>query len=115
MKPVTRAIIRQQQHKDEVLHYSLEVPIDLIFFQGHFEELAILPGVVQIQWACQLAEPLIGVGFSRNIEKLKFTHPIFPGDLINLQLSLKPNNKLYFKFSDNEKVCSQGTLCYEPT
>ena len=41
---------------------ALHVPRDLDYFAGHFPGAPVLPGVVQIQWALELARRYLGVG-----------------------------------------------------
>lgn len=92
---------------------ELDVPLDLAHFSGHFPQTPVLPGVVQIDWAQQLARQLIKdlpPCFS-GMEVLKFQQLVRPGD--RLQLSLRfdaARGKLYFAFRNGEAACSSGRI-----
>ncbi|VXC60785.1 AMP-binding protein [Pseudomonas sp. 9AZ] len=92
---------------------ELVVPLDLAHFSGHFPKTPVLPGVVQVDWAQQLARQLIKdlpPRFS-GMEVLKFQQLVRPGD--RLQLSLRfdaARGKLYFAFRNGEAACSSGRI-----
>ncbi|MHA6492235.1 AMP-binding protein [Pseudomonas borbori] len=96
---------------------ELDVPLDLAHFTGHFPQTPVLPGVVQIDWAQQLARRLITdlpPRFS-GMEVLKFQQLVRPGD--RLQLSLRfdaTRGKLYFAFRNGEAACSSGRILLGP-
>ncbi|MDO9622536.1 MAG: AMP-binding protein [Pseudomonas sp.] len=95
---------------------ELEVPLDLAHFSGHFPQAPVLPGVVQIDWAQQLARQLIDQLPPRfcGMEVLKFQQLVRPGD--RLQLSLRfdaSRGKLYFSFHNGDKTCSSGRVLLE--
>ncbi|UVE18284.1 acyl-CoA synthetase family protein [Pseudomonas sp. LS44] len=92
---------------------ELEVPLDLAHFSGHFPTVPVLPGVVQIDWAQQLARRLIADLPPRfaGMEVLKFQQLVRPGD--RLQLSLRfdaARGKLYFAFRSGTATCSSGRI-----
>jgi acyl-CoA synthetase (AMP-forming)/AMP-acid ligase II/3-hydroxymyristoyl/3-hydroxydecanoyl-(acyl carrier protein) dehydratase len=95
---------------------ELDVPLDLAHFTGHFPQTPVLPGVVQIDWAQQLARKLIAELPPRfcGMEVLKFQQLVRPGD--RLQLSLRfdaARGKLYFAFRNGEAACSSGRILLE--
>lgn len=95
---------------------ELDVPLDLAHFTGHFPQTPVLPGVVQIDWAQQLARQLIKELPPRfcGMEVLKFQQLVRPGD--RLQLSLRfdaARGKLYFAFRNGEAACSSGRILLE--
>lgn len=91
---------------------DLEVPEDNPWFAGHFPELAILPGVVQIGWAAHFGHALYGLGPGVTLmEQVKFRRPILPGARITLTLA--PHvaaAKLRYEFKDAEHSYSSGNL-----
>ncbi|MFT0633869.1 AMP-binding protein [Pseudomonas sihuiensis] len=96
---------------------QLQVPLDLAHFTGHFPQTPVLPGVVQVDWAQQLARQLIIDLPPRfaGMEVLKFQQLVRPGD--TLQLSLRfdaERGKLYFAYRNGEAACSSGRILLEP-
>lgn len=95
---------------------QLQVPLDLAHFTGHFPQTPVLPGVVQVDWAQQLARQLISDLPPRfaGMEVLKFQQLVRPGD--TLQLSLRfdaERGKLYFAYRNGEAACSSGRILLE--
>ena len=67
---------------------------DLYYFDGHFAETPILPGVVQVDWAIAIARRHFDpVGKFRSIAALKFQHVIRPGATITLELTHEPQKQ----------------------
>ncbi|MFZ3184800.1 MAG: AMP-binding protein [Pseudomonas sp.] len=93
--------------------FQLEIPLDLAHFSGHFAQTPVLPGVVQVDWALQLARQLMPELPPRfvGMEVLKFQQLARPGD--RLQLSLRfdaARGKLYFAYRNGEAACSSGRI-----
>jgi acyl-coenzyme A synthetase/AMP-(fatty) acid ligase len=102
-----------QREADGQWHLELEVPLDLAHFTGHFPQTPVLPGVVQIDWAQQLARQLIAElpPHFCGMEVLKFQQLVRPGD--RLQLSLRfdaSRGKLYFAYRNGAATCSSGRI-----
>lgn len=92
---------------------QLEIPLDLAHFSGHFAQTPVLPGVVQVDWALQLARQLLPDLPPRfvGMEVLKFQQLARPGD--RLQLSLRfdaTRGKLYFAYRNGDAACSSGRI-----
>jgi 3-hydroxymyristoyl/3-hydroxydecanoyl-(acyl carrier protein) dehydratase len=95
--------------------FEINVPEELYYLQGHFPQQPILPGVIQIHWAIQLAASRLGVKplFS-GIEALKFHRVIKP--LTPLKLTLEQaekTGKLHFSYLSDLGVHSQGRIVFE--
>ncbi|OLU24186.1 acyl-CoA synthetase family protein [Pseudomonas sp. PA27(2017)] len=94
-------------------HLELDVPLDLAHFSGHFPGTPVLPGVVQIDWAQQLARELITElpPLFGGMEVLKFQQLVRPGDRLQLTLRFDAErDKLYFTFRSGEANCSSGRI-----
>jgi acyl-coenzyme A synthetase/AMP-(fatty) acid ligase/3-hydroxymyristoyl/3-hydroxydecanoyl-(acyl carrier protein) dehydratase len=113
VSPRTQApdLVAQEQHDDE-LRLELIVPLDLAHFPGHFPGTPILPGVVQVDWAMNLAQRLMDLPprFA-GMEVLKFQQLVRPGDRISLTLRFDPErSKLHFAYRNGEAACSSGRI-----
>jgi 3-hydroxymyristoyl/3-hydroxydecanoyl-(acyl carrier protein) dehydratase len=99
--------------QDSEWQLELVVPLDLAHFTGHFPQTPVLPGVVQIDWAQQLARHLIKDLPPRfcGMEVLKFQQLVRPGDQLQLTLRFDAaRGKLYFAFRNGEAACSSGRI-----
>ncbi len=81
--------VELERHSPSAEHLclQLQVPEDLLFFDGHFDEAPILPGVVQVHWANHYARQMFTLkqDFLR-LEVIKFKQIIHPGQKITLEL-----------------------------
>ena len=97
----------ERPHEAELL---LHIPENLAWFDGHFPGDAILPAVVQIDWAISFGQPL---GFSpagfRGLERLKFTAVISPDTVLRLTLRTD-GGTLEFAYSSAGKQHSKGRI-----
>ena len=96
--------------------YRLFVPRDLAYFHGHFPQLPILPGVVQIRWVLNLLQTEHGISQIKNLTSLKFNKPIFPGTDLELILEHKIEKQSFrFCFTTKQTSFSSGELLYTST
>ncbi len=94
---------------------SLRVPENLAYFEGHFPKIAILPGVVQIQWAVQLARQYLDIQLRfRHMEVIKFKELVLPGQHLELILRYQPSaRKLDFSFRSENHEHSSGRIYFD--
>ncbi len=105
------------EERDGEWHLQLLVPLDLAHFTGHFPQTPVLPGVVQVDWAQQLARDLIAQLPPRfaGMEVLKFQQLVRPGDTLQLTLRFDAERgKLYFAYHNGDAPCSSGRILLEP-
>ncbi|MEP3244214.1 MAG: AMP-binding protein [Sneathiella sp.] len=95
------------------------LPVDLDFFKGHFTDLPVLPGVVQVHWAVQKSVEVFDLPAQpQKIEKLKFRQLMFPDTEATLFLDQKKPGKVHFLYysldkSNNRVEHSSGVLAFQ--
>lgn len=105
-EPVTSLETRSEHG----LERRLSVPADLVYFDGHFDDLPLVPGVVQLRWALDAAADLM----ARRprvlaLEALKFPEPLPPGQAFTLRVELSPSgDRLGFRLYEGERVFASG-------
>jgi 3-hydroxymyristoyl/3-hydroxydecanoyl-(acyl carrier protein) dehydratase len=94
---------------------QLDVPAELAYFEGHFPDCPLLPGVVQISWAIELGrEHLPFAGTFRALNAVKFTRVIVPGSVVTLALEYSSDrHQLDFEYLLDGRTCSNGTVLFE--
>lgn len=96
------------------IEYELMVPEELYYLQGHFPDQPILPGVVQLHWAVELAKSALEINAAfKGIEALKFHRVIEPQTPLRLTLErAEASGKLHFSFQSDLGVHSQGRILF---
>ena len=92
---------------------------DEYFFEGHFPNLPIVPGVILIEALAQTAGIIVSNTFDNNtdksvlfmsVSKAKFRKPVFPNEEIKFEVQIMNKVKSVYKFSgialnNKVKVC----------
>ncbi len=74
--------------------FVVSAPADLPFFEGHFPDFALLPGLTQIQWAVELARTAFKLPpYFAGLSNLKFMKPVRPGATVEFALTLSDDRK----------------------
>jgi 3-hydroxyacyl-[acyl-carrier-protein] dehydratase len=93
------------------------------FFQGHFPERPVMPGVLIVESMAQTAAALVMLSLGEeaegrlvyfmSIEGAKFRKPVEPGEILELHVQKEQSRRSIWKFSAQGKV--NGTLVAEAT
>jgi 3-hydroxyacyl-[acyl-carrier-protein] dehydratase len=97
------------------------VGINEPFFQGHFPDKAVMPGVLLVEAMAQTAGALVvyslkeeaaAVVYFLTIEKARFRRPVVPGDLLRMQVKKIAQRGPVWKFSGQafvgEELCAEA-------
>lgn len=80
-------VVRELARTDLGVTLELTVPEDLLYFDGHFDQAPILPGVVQLDWAVGFGRRYFTLPpVFRDVAALKFQQVITPGAVVTLEL-----------------------------
>ncbi|WP_439135535.1 ApeI family dehydratase [Pseudomaricurvus sp.] len=124
-KPETEALISEQKtdlpttlsthNASGKQTRELFIPHNLRYFDGHFDQAPILPGVVQIHWAEHFARTAFAPeGEFLRMEVIKFQKVITPGDTVNLDLTYdSAKNKITFAYHSPRGQHSSGRIVLE--
>jgi 3-hydroxymyristoyl/3-hydroxydecanoyl-(acyl carrier protein) dehydratase len=112
-----RKLIEHSCHSIDEFNYEfeLEVPEDLLYFQGHFHEAPTLPAVFQINTIVlsRIENLWPNLGPLSQISNMKFRTIIGPKDQLKLHLVAKLSHRqVKFRIDRAGETCSQGCLIF---
>ena len=117
-------IVRSEASGDATHRVTLQVPLDLRYFDGHFEGRPMLPGVAQVAaLADRHARRLVaGLGPVLRLQRVKFTAVVTPGERLKLTLTEeRKSQEVMVRWRlerpdspDDARIASSGTLVYLP-
>ena len=96
------------EHKTDSVLLDLTINAELRCFKGHFDDFAVVPGVVQLDWAIAFAREYLAMpGDVLNISVLKFQKLLLPEMKVQLVIDKKSSEKFSFcYFKDDDKFAS---------
>ncbi|MBI1405475.1 MAG: AMP-binding protein [Caulobacter sp.] len=92
---------------------KVSLPPDLIYFQGHFPDEAILPGISQVHMAVLIGEQTLGfTPASSELNRVKFKDIVRPGEVLDLTLTAdRDRGRLTFQWlRANGNEASAGVI-----
>lgn len=103
----------QQQEPQRVV-LTLTIPADLLYFDGHFAQAPILPGVVQADWAISYGRRYFDLPPRfMGMQALKFQQVILPGACVTLELQHDPlKSALNFRIHSAAGAHASGRLLF---
>lgn len=108
-----------EQLGDGQCRVTLEVPERLVYLQGHFDSRQLVPGVIMVQWACELArEHLELIGEFQRLERVKFARLLLPGERVTLTLTATPaeqGTRLGFSVDGRHGSHASGKVLFKCT
>ncbi len=121
--PVTVPDLLDVRRDGSKLRARGRIPEDLLHFEGHFPGQPVLPGVVQLHWAIELAREHLGVASAPSaLEALKFHQPLLPGQSFELCVDAgksRPgsggpgSSRLRFELGSEGRSASSGRVRFD--
>lgn len=100
-----------REASDDGLTVRLTIAEDHECFRGHFPGFPVLPGVVQLHWAVEIARKHFGIARAvLDIKRLKFKNIVSPPAVVELELTRIGEDEVRFVFFDSGGTFSQGRL-----
>ncbi len=94
----------------DYVEYGVVFPKSCNFFEGHFTNFPVLPGVVQLYFANYFAQEAFGVKVStESVKKIKFSKIIKPDEKLTLIFE-KKGNSITYTYKKDEQICSGGVM-----
>ena len=119
-------LIETAQLVDGVSKATYHVRGDEFFLRGHFPGNPVVPGVILCEMMAQASCLLVDKGSDQSgvsytpyftgIDKVKFRHPVRPGDTITLESTImRQKHPFYFVKTTahvGDTLCAQGELSF---
>ena len=100
------------------------VTVNEPFFQGHFPDMPVMPGVLIIEAMAQTSAVLVvdtlGKEFEgklvyfMTIDNARFRNPVVPGDVVRLEVTVVRSRGMVWKFDGRamvgDKLCAEATF-----
>ncbi len=93
------------------------VSINESYFQGHFPQHPVMPGVLMIEAMAQTAAVLVvqtlgpdsegKLVYFMSVDSARFRHPVFPGDQLQVKVVRKQNRGSVWKFDGSAVVAGK--------
>lgn len=105
--------ILSRRRDGELLAISLHVPEDLLYFSGHFPRWPVLPGIVQLHWAVEIASEAFALAAAPVGVQVKYRNVIRPGARLELELRFDAaRRRLGFAYREGDRPCASGQVTF---
>ena len=108
-------LVQSLRFEEQSVNLQIKIHAQLDYFDGHFPQQPILPGVTQLAWADYYGHLFFNIpsGFSR-LEAVKFKKTIAPDTVAQLRiLWQRDSDKLYFELSSDNDAFGSGRMLYQ--
>lgn len=114
-QPQTSPIWLSQAQQENLLILQGKVPLELVYFKGHFANFPLVPGAIELQWVKEKIDTYFGkeVRIAR-IDNLKFQKFLRPNDRFELSLDWQADkNRMRFQLKTDGEMCASGLVIIE--
>jgi acyl-coenzyme A synthetase/AMP-(fatty) acid ligase len=108
-------LVLNTEKTETTLKSQIYIPADFFFFQGHFDNFPILPGVAQINMAIEFAKNYFEIpGKFYQMINIKFKRVIRPGTILILNIQRDfVKNTATFSFENAQDKFSSGVIKFK--
>ena len=107
--PLRRTLAFAEYHvieqSDEQIVAYIQLPKSDVLFDAHFPDVALLPGVLQVDWAMQLTRSWFLPAQFVAMQRFKFKAPMMPGQCVKLTISKSKKHKEQLVLGVKKFVC----------
>jgi hypothetical protein len=97
----------------DLLRFLLHIRVDAPYFEGHFPGNPILPGIIQLHWAVQLARHCLGIEAPPGeFRRIKFQSILVPPRLVELRLRTEDRRQVEFQVLGKSESHSSGVMVF---
>lgn len=101
-------------HTNREETFTIDVPSNYAWFEGHFPGYPVLAAAVQLQ---EIVRPALIRMFGEalritKLSRLKFTGRILPGDRLTLHIATSDSHNASFRLSNDKGLCSSGSVSF---
>lgn len=110
----TDPIWLSQTAEDDWQIFHGKVPLDLVYFPGHFADFPLVPGVVEMQWVMDKVTAFFGEEKAvARFDNLKFQKFLRPDDELELRLKWDAaKNRMAFQLKTDGEMCGSGLVVF---
>ena len=96
---------------NDFIQWSCVVPPDLSCLPGHFFDFPVVPGVLQLDWAMEMAARILEEPFRvEEVESIKLIAPLRPGDRFEMTVRIASATKLVIQIFSGDTVYMKGRV-----
>jgi acyl-coenzyme A synthetase/AMP-(fatty) acid ligase len=108
---IPEPIMQNITKTDTVFSADLTFLKDSSYFNGHFQNHPVLPGVIQIHFVMMFIKQYFNiVANDYHVLKLKFSNLILPDTPIHFELNRTSDNEFAFEYTNIDKKYSKGKI-----
>ena len=105
--------VEHERRTAESFAADLTFDRDAPYFNGHFPDFPVLPGVIQLGTAHRFAESFMGGERPlKAVKKVKFSHVVLPGEAVHFTLTKKSETEFAYDYRKGDTQCASGVLCF---